>query len=156
MWGRLPAAGALLALAALPLSAALAKPAPGALFVGAPAGFGTDRMHLRVAPDGKAMALVGSFAWSYGCRVIGNYGVADPRTLKRLHGTPIAMFRAPTLLINGSSFSGSEELQRDGRRYGRLTVSGRFTGGRSARASFSMNNPPHCGRFTENFTLRAG
>lgn len=155
MWGRLRAASALLAVAALPLSVALANPAPGATFVGAPTGFGADQLHLRVSANGKAMTLVGSFAWSYGCRVVGNYGVADPQTFRRLHNSSTLMFYPPPVLISGSTFSGSEQLQSHGRRYGRFTLSGRFTGARSANASFSMTNPPRCGTFTERFTMRA-
>lgn len=155
MRGTFRAASALLALAALPVSAAIASPAPNALFVGAPAGFGTDQMHLRVSADGTSMTLVGSFAWSYGCRVLANYGVADGQTLGRLHPRGVVMFHAPTLLIDGTSFSGTEELTNRGRRYGRFTITGSFTGARSARASFSMANPPRCGTFTDHFTLRA-
>jgi hypothetical protein len=155
MWGRLRVASAVLAVAALPLSVALANPAPGAVFVGAPARFGADQMHLQVAATGKTMTLVGSFAWSYGCRKISNYGVADPQTFGHLHNSSILMFYPPTLLITGSSFSGSEELWSRGRRYGRFTITGTFTGARSARASFSMANPPRCGTFSERFTMRA-
>ena len=155
MGGRLRAASALLGVAALPLSVALASPAPGALFVGAPPGFGTDRMHLRVTSDGKAMRLVGMFAWSYGCRVIGNYGAADAATLTRHHSPTIALFPAPVILIHGTRFSGSDEFRSNGRTYGRFTISGSFTSARAASASFSFADPPRCGTFTEHFTLRA-
>jgi hypothetical protein len=148
-------AAALLAVAALPLASALANPAPGTVFVGAPANFGADQMHLQVAANGKTMTLVGSFAWSYGCREISNYGVADPQTFRRLKNSSITMFYAPTLTITGSTFSGTEELWRYGHRYGRFTITGRFTGARSASASFSMANPPRCGTFSERFTLRS-
>jgi hypothetical protein len=148
-------ASALLALAALPVSAALANPAPGTVFVGAPASFGADQMHLQIAADGKTMTLVGSFAWSYGCRKISNYGVADPQTYVRLHNSSFLVFYPPTLVIRGSTFTGSEELKSHGRRYGMFTITGAFTGARRARASFSMANPPRCGTFTEHFTLHA-
>ena len=156
MPGRFRAATAVLALAALPVSVALAAAAPGTLLVGAPPGFGADRMHLRVTTNGKSMRLVGSFAWSYGCGVTHNYGVADAATLKRVPAGAIPMFPAPTVLIYGNRFSGGTELQRPGHRYGRLTISGRFTGARTARASFSFADPPRCGTFTSHvFTLTA-
>lgn len=155
MSGRFRVAGAVLAVAALPVSAALAMPTPGEVFVGAPARFGEDQMHLQVASTGKTMTLVGSFAWSYGCRKISNYGVADPRTYVRLHNRSFLVFYPPTLIITKNTFTGSEELKSHGYRYGLFTISGSFTGPRSARASFSMSNLPHCGTFSERFTMRA-
>lgn len=158
MRGSTRRAVALAAVAALPLSAAIASPAqprPGALFVGAPAHFGSDLMHLRVNRSGKSMALVGEFAWSYGCRVIANYGIADASTRQRLRQTPFPLFAPPKIQIHGTSFSGSAELARGARRYGHFTIHGQFTGAHSARASFSFADPPHCGTFTEHFTLHA-
>jgi hypothetical protein len=81
--------------------------------------------------------------------------VADDRTLRHSHHSPIPLFRAPTVVIHGSRFSGSTELERRGHRYGRFTIRGRLTGQRTARAAWSMTDPPHCGAFTEYFTLRA-
>lgn len=155
MGGRLRAASALLAVAALPLAVAIAKPVPGAMFVGAPAHFGTDRMHLRVTSDGKAMHMVGLFAWSYGCHVIGNYGAADAQTLRHNHSAGVALFPAPVVAIHGNGFSGSDEFRSNGRSYGRFTIKGTFTSAHTARASFSFAHPPHCGTFTEHFTLSA-
>ncbi len=160
MRARCRAAGTLLALAALPLSpaiadAAIAKPAPGALFVGAPARFGRDQLHLRVNATGTTMRLVGSFAWSYGCSVVSNYGIADARTLGHAQGNLVALFAAPTVLIHGNSFQGSAVFMRYGHRYGRFTISGTFTSAHTASASFSFADPPRCGTFTDPFTLRA-
>jgi hypothetical protein len=142
-------------VAALPLAVAVAKPAPGAMFVGAPAHFGTDRMHLRVTSDGKEMHLVGLFAWSYGCHVIGNYGAADAQTLGHNHSAGVALFPAPVVAIHRNSFSGSDEFRSNGRSYGRFTIKGTFTNAHTARASFSFADPPHCGTFTEHFTMSA-
>lgn len=164
MWGKRWAAAALLASAAActPLAVASAKsggahPKPGAVFTGAPRGFGNDKMHWRVTSSGKAMVLVGSFAWSYGCtRPLHNYGIADPATLRKSTRSAIPLYPAPTVAISGSKFSGSAELQRKGRKYGRFTIHGTFSTATAAKASFSFVDPPRCGPLTFSFMLRAG
>ena len=162
MRGKWWATAALLASAMVcaPLALAAARtgaqPKPGSVFIGAPHGFGNDEMHWRVTSNGKAMVLVGSFAWSYGCkRPLHNYGIADPATLRQSRHGPIPMFPATTVVIRGSSFKGSSELQKSGHRFGRFTIYGSFTGVHSAKASFSFADPPKCGALTFKFTLHA-
>jgi hypothetical protein len=163
MRGKRWAAAALLALAtttsvplAVAANAAVVHPKPGTVFAGAPRGFGSDRMHWLVSSNGKTMKLQGSFAWSYGCsRPLHNYGIADAATLRQSSHGAIPLFRAPTLAIRASSFSGSTELQKNGHKYGRFTIHGNFTSDRSAKASFSFAKPPHCGTLSFRFVLRS-
>jgi hypothetical protein len=133
-----------------------ARPKAGSMFVGAPHGFGSDAMHWRMTSDGSAMTLVGFFGWRYGCgRRFHNYWIGDSATLKQPANRKLLMFAAPTVVIRGSSFSGSSELQRHGRRYGRFKISGSFASANTAKASFSFASPPKCGALTFKFTLRA-
>jgi hypothetical protein len=158
-WARATAALVATATLCAPLALAAtrtgAKPNPGSLFVGAPRGFGSDEMHWRVASNGKAMTLVGFFGWRYGCsRPFHNYWISDQATLKQPSNRMLLMFVAPTVVIRGSSFSASSELQRQGHRYGRFKIYGTFTSPRSAKTTFSFANLPHCGTLTFKFKLQ--
>ena len=145
----------------LPLAAASApRPVPGKLYVGRPKGFGpSDAMHWRVSNNGKAMRLVGWFSWSYGCQIVGNYGIADKKTIKSIRGGDTAFFPAPAVFIKGNTFFGSDEDQQTYRghttRYGRFTISGTFTSASTADGAVSFADPPHCGKFTKHFKLKA-
>ena len=162
MWGKCRAACALFAALSLSAAVASANPGhvhvkPGTVFVGAPRGFGSAQMHWRVTASGKGMRLVGWFAWNYGCLRRNNpeYGIGDGASLAHLFGVKITVFPAPAVRIDGSSFSGSEQLLAHGHMYDRFTIRGTFTNARTAKALFTFATPPRCGTFTEHLTLQA-